>query len=422
MSLQTPHSGYHWTGADSRFFEGWYLRLTLPDLGESFAFMYSIEDPQGGTPYSGGTAQILGPDHKYLCRTFPNLCLFWGDRHALALSHRRRSPLSMRTAATHIPLFLSRVGRGQCSISNHSSNPLPPLLRGARGDHDTISNQSLKHSSKYPDIRSPDHPLSIPPDDSSQFIEEGYQLTATHHQGILSEPGRHSARWCYSVQPVYGWGDRDRPQQSTAGWLSQFQIFEPGWQILMAHGLATGWVEWNGTRYSFSQAPAYAEKNWGGAFPQKWFWIQCNAFDNEADLALTAGGGRRRVLGWMESVGMVGIHHRGRFYEFVPWNATVRWQVQPWGHWQMQAENASHIVELLGTCDRPPTPVRVPTAQGMVFACQDTTQGKLTVKLWEKQGDRSTLLLQAQSHLAGLEVGGDFSADDTGAYSNFWYS
>jgi len=23
-------------------------------------------------------------------------------------------------------------------------------------------------------------------------------------------------------------------------------IFEPGWQILMAHGLATGWIEWNG--------------------------------------------------------------------------------------------------------------------------------------------------------------------------------
>ncbi|WP_448600076.1 tocopherol cyclase family protein [Thermoleptolyngbya sp.] len=403
MSLQTPHSGYHWTGTDSRFFEGWYLRLTLPDQGESFAFMYAIEDPQGGTPYSGGTAQILGPRHEYLCRTFPDVRLFWGDRHALALNHHRKSLLttrSSRSSATHIP----------------------PLERGVRGNQDHPSNHSSGYSSKHFDFHSPDYPRPISPNDFGSFIGEGYQLTATHHQGFLSEPGHHSARWCYSVQPVYGWGDRDRPQQSTAGWLSQFQIFEPGWQILMAHGLATGWVEWDGTRYAFSQAPAYAEKNWGGAFPQKWFWIQCNAFDGEADLALTAGGGRRRVLGWMESVGMVGIHHQGRFYEFVPWNGTVRWQVQPWGHWQMQAESAGHIVELVGTCDRPPTPIRVPTAQGMVFACQDTTQGKLTVKLWEKKGNRPKLLLDAHSHLAGLEVGGDFAATDANGYRNFWYS
>lgn len=395
--LQTPHSGYHWshpgTGTGSRFFEGWYLRLTLPEFGESFAFMYSIEDPQGGTPYSGGTAQILGPRHEYLCRTFPDVRLFWGDRHTLALCHSRRPPNPL----------------------NKRSSDVFPFTQSS------ISDYSLKQSSDRSALGSHQRSRAALSNDPGQFVYEGYQLTATHHQGILSEPGRHSARWCYSIQPVYGWGNCDRPQQSTAGWLSQFQIFEPGWQILMAHGLATGWVEWNGTRYHFSQAPAYAEKNWGGAFPQQWFWIQCNAFDGEADLALTAGGGRRRVLGWMESVGMVGIHHRGRFYEFVPWNGTVRWRVQPWGYWQMQAENAGHMVELLGTCDRPPTPIRVPTAQGMVFACQDTTQGKLTVKLWEKQGDRPTLLLQAQSHLAGLETGGDFSATDTRGYSNFWY-
>jgi len=441
MSLQTPHSGYHWTGTNSRFFEGWYLRLTLPDQGESFAFMYSIEDPQGGTPYSGGMAQILGPRHEYLCRTFPDVRLFWGDRHALALSHHRKSPLTTRSSATPIPPFPREARGDQANISkkpvppflrgaggdqDHPSNqtlkPVPPFLRGAGGDQDHPSDHSSSYSSKHSDFHSPDHSQPISPNDFGSFIGEGYQLTATHHQGFLSEPGHHSARWCYSVQPIYGWGDRDRPQQSTAGWLSQFQIFEPGWQILMAHGLATGWVEWDGTRYAFSQAPAYAEKNWGGAFPQKWFWIQCNAFDGEADLALTAGGGRRRVLGWMESVGMVGIHHRGRFYEFVPWNGTVRWQVQPWGHWQMQAENAGHIVELVGTCDRPPTPIRVPTAQGMVFACQDTTQGKLTLKLWEKKGDRPKLLLDAHSHLAGLEVGGDFAATDANGYRNFWYS
>lgn len=32
-------------------------------------------------------------------------------------------------------------------------------------------------------------------------------------------------------------------------------------------------------RYEFQDAPAYAEKNWGGGFPSKWHWIQCNSFD-----------------------------------------------------------------------------------------------------------------------------------------------
>ncbi len=50
-------------------------------------------------------------------------------------------------------------------------------------------------------------------------------------------------------------------------------------QVLMAHGTASGWLQWGGQRYEFSNAPAYAEKNWGGGFPSKWHWIQCNSFD-----------------------------------------------------------------------------------------------------------------------------------------------
>ncbi len=58
---QTPHSGYHWGGDNRRFFEGWYYRVTLPaPENQTFAFMYSIEDPIGGKPHSGGAAQILG--------------------------------------------------------------------------------------------------------------------------------------------------------------------------------------------------------------------------------------------------------------------------------------------------------------------------------------------------------------------------
>ncbi len=350
-TLQTPHSGYHWDVSSRRFFEGWYFRVTLPECGETFAFMYSIEDPRGGSPYSGGAAQILGPNDTYLCRTFPTINTFWAWSHGLGLGHWR-----------------------QWEKRKLSELVSPTYLEPDRFDH---------------------------------LIHEGYQATATQHQGKLLIPSGASARWQYQVQPIYGWGNSGDRQQSTAGWLSSLQIFEPGWQVLMAHGLATGWIEWNSTRYIFTQAPAYAEKNWGGAFPQQWFWINCNNFEQEPDLALTAVAGQRRVLGWQESPGMVGIHYRGKFYEFVPWNAQVHWQVEPWGMWHIWAKNQHYAVEVVGSTDRSPTSVRVPTAEGLVFACQDTTHGYVEVKLWK--GDRTQLLFHTHSHTCGLETGGKWT-------------
>lgn len=344
--LQTPHSAYHWDGSSQRFFEGWYYRVTLPDCGQTFAFMYSIDDPAGGKPQSGGAAQILGPEDSYFCRTFPAVNKFWASRDVLALGHWGKTDLLTK------PQYL----------------------------------------------------------DSAEFdlhVQEGYQATDTWHQGVLYDPGTgRQCRWQYVIKPVYGWGDTNRSQQSTAGWLSYFPIFEPGWQILMAHGLATGWIEWEGKRYEFVDAPAYSEKNWGRSFPQKWFWLNCNSFEGEPDLALTAGGGRRGVLWWMESVAMIGIHHKGKFYEFVPWNSAVKWEIKPWGSWWMQARNNQFEVELSGTTDQPGTPLRAPTEDGLLFFCRDTMQGQLRLELREISQPKSQIVLKAHSFLCGLETGG----------------
>jgi tocopherol cyclase len=344
FSLQTPHSGYHWDGSDRRFFEGWYYRVTLPDEGQTFAFMYSIEDPIGGKPYSGGSAQILGPNDEYLCRTFPNVRQFWAWQPALGLGHWGKT--------------------------------------------------SASQPARY-----------LEPTQFAQQVQDGYQGTATWHQGVLHDPGKnYTARWAYRIEPVYGWGNAGKLQQSTAGWMSSLQIFEPGWQILMSHGLATGWIEWNGDRYEFANAPAYGEKNWGGAFPKKWFWLNCNCFEDEPNLALTAGGGRRGVLWWMESVAMIGVHYEGKFYEFVPWNASVHWEIKPWGYWRMTAENAEYTIEVIGITDLPGTPLRAPTQQGLAFACRDTMQGEISLTLRHKHS--GMLVLEAFSSLGGLETGG----------------
>ena len=91
LPLETPHSGYHWDGSDRRFFEGWYFRVTLPAYRQTFAFMYSIDDPLGGTANAGGCAQILGPDDSYFCRTFPDVAGFWATPRQLGLGHWGRS-------------------------------------------------------------------------------------------------------------------------------------------------------------------------------------------------------------------------------------------------------------------------------------------------------------------------------------------
>ncbi len=345
--LQTPHNGYHGNTITQRFFEGWYYRVTLPELGQTIAFMYSIDDPVGGKPQSGGAAQVLGPDDGYYWRTFPDVAGFWADSHRLALGHWGKSKISGK-------------------------------------------------------------PRYLDPVEFNEKVIEGYQATATLNQGQFFDPKTgYWTRWCYEITPVYGWGDRLGNQQSTAGWLSSLQIFEPGWQILMAHGWATGWIEWEGKRYEFTKAPAYGEKNWGRSFPSKWFWLNCNSFINEPDLALTAGGGRRGILWWMESVAMIGIHYQGKFYEFVPWNSQVNWEISPWGRWHMTAQNHDYRVELTGTTNLPGTLLRAPTEQGLQFCCRDTMQGDLNLEL-QKIGNNQPqqTIIKATSNLCGLEVGG----------------
>ncbi len=352
MPLRTPHSGCHWDGKRRPFFEGWYYRLTLPSTpsapADTIAFMVSLQTPAGSakteTPEGfGGAVQILGPMEMIVCRFFPDLSTFWAHR--------------------------DRLGHGQ-----------------HREGHDP---EQGRHG-------------------------EFYRASAHQHEGCILNPATgEEIRWCFSVEPRYGWGALHRRQQSTAGWLSRFPIFEPGWQVLMAHGWASGWIDWQQPspspahlRRHFDRVPAYAEKNWGASFPSKWFWVQCNAFEQHPDLTLTAAGGIRKVLGRRESVGLVGIHHHGVFYEFVPWNARVSWHVDPWGCWRMWAEQRRYRVELLGTCTDAGVMVQVPTAAGLQFLCRDTTRGELQLKLWRRRGSSLELVLEASSRQAGLEVGG----------------
>ena len=208
----------------------------------------------------------------------------------------------------------------------------------------------------------------------------------------------------------------------------------------MAKGKATGWIEWGGDengknskRYEFEGAPAYAEKNWGGSFPSKWWWVQCDALEvarkgegeggeGNEDLgetaAVTAVGAIRSLPGasllpWLakEDVGMIGLHYGGKFHEFVPWKGSVSWEVAPWGKWRCRASTATHEVELEADCGGRGTPLRAPTeSRGLAVLCRDSFAGELTIRLYEKTGKKKDgerkLVVELKSKRAAVETGG----------------
>lgn len=372
----TPHSGYHCDRSTRRFFEGWYWRVTLPSDGQSFALIYSIEDPVGNRATAGVGAQVMGPDDGYLLQYSPDVVRFWAEPHSLALG------AVFRARSEPEPAPGARAPTGQ----------LAGLMR------------------------------PLPAEEWDARVEEGFQATQTWHQGriLAREAGAagdlrstvDGCRWAFSVRPVAGWGRAGGRQQATAGWLAALPVFEPHWQVLMAHGLASGWIEWGGKRYTFENAAAYAEKNWGGGFPKRWVWVQCNTFEGEEEASVTAVGALRGLLGVPgveEEVGLIGIHHRGSFYEFLPNNGEVEWEADPWGRWRISACNREHEALVEATCASPGTPLRAPTADlGLAPFCRDSFGGQVRMRVWPCGRRDSPPLLDCRSigKSCAVEVGG----------------
>lgn len=67
----------------------------------------------------------------------------------------------------------------------------------------------------------------------------------------------------------------------------------------MGGGLSTGWVEWGGERFEFTDAPSYVEKNWGDSFPAKWFWVRGVGSVGRVGLVRWVGTGKG---GWADAV------------------------------------------------------------------------------------------------------------------------
>ncbi|KAL7509595.1 hypothetical protein ACHAXN_010830 [Cyclotella atomus] len=434
MNLQTPHSGRKFQPThpykskhsrirslfnklsrnNRRFTEGWYYRLTLPTYNESFVFIFSIEDAgryvhsnhltnmrtdvdvraqksklsrlrkllcRGKTksPLTLACMQLLGPQDTYLCQSDVDDTKFWGWKYA----------------------------------------------------------QGLGCTFEWKDPASNDGRIAaMLPEEWREKVQAGFQILPFHFQGRLdghdgslggvkAQQGvAGTAEYDFTIRPVAGWGNypplssiggldkygtaeygastNGNTQYSTAGWLANYPVFEPHWQITMSNARASGSLNWNGSTYVFEDAPFYGEQNWGGAFPTKWYWAQCNSFNNHPDLAFTAGGGIRQLpFSFLpgkktETLGLIGIHHNGTFYEIVPWTGEMDWKVWPWGKWEFRGRctdtnGMQFEAEVVASTDLPGVLLRAPTKdEGMQYFCRDSGFGHVTLSLWYLEWDEET--------------------------------
>ena len=222
-----------------------------------------------------------------------------------------------------------------------------------------------------------------------------------------------------------GWGGKGSERVLTESWISKFGLFDPHWQILISEAECSGTLTglpkslYPTSSIAFNGARLYAEKNWGSKFPCKWFWAQCNTWEMKggskaSSLSVTAGGGTREVsmgplLTFSQSLAMIGVHHDGIFYNFVPWgkDLEVSWDVR-WGSWTFVAVKKKTKTEpelrceLRATCDGDGAWIRTPQPEGMVKNCRDAFgDGRLTI--WS---DGEVVVDATTEGSMALEIGG----------------
>jgi hypothetical protein len=87
-------------------------KVTLPEEGQSFAFIYSVEDPgdvQSGV--RGVGAQVMGADDGYVCQFARDTGGFWGARNSLELGACFKPAPGARAGAAPRRI-VPQVGRG----------------------------------------------------------------------------------------------------------------------------------------------------------------------------------------------------------------------------------------------------------------------------------------------------------------------
>jgi tocopherol cyclase len=93
-----------------------------------------------------------------------------------------------------------------------------------------------------------------------------------HAEGSVADAANQCS-WAFDMQVTETWPD-------SMGWMKNLTNLQTYWHVGAMKAAATGWIKWNGVYYEFENIIGYQEKNWGAEFPDTWYWLQANKFDN----------------------------------------------------------------------------------------------------------------------------------------------
>jgi hypothetical protein len=153
------------------------------------------------------------------------------------------------------------------------------------------------------------------------------------------------------------------------------------------------------TTVDLSGATAYAEKNWGPAFTEHWWWGQAQGFPG-ADACVAFAGGRIALGPVRGAPTAVVVALEDRVLRLAPPFARMTAAVGA-GGWRVRGRSALHTVEIEGEAVGTPAvlPVPVPGRREVTDRSHQYLAGRLRVEL--RRGRRT--VFAGESALAGLE-------------------
>jgi hypothetical protein len=171
------------------------------------------------------------------------------------------------------------------------------------------------------------------------------------------------------------------------------------WHPHLLGGRASGTARLGGSQLALDAA-AYAEKNWGAAFSDHWWWGQ--AFP-DPDACVAFAGGRIRLGPVPAAPTAVVVRAGGELVRLGPPFAAMAAAASD-GAWRIRGRSAMHSVLIEGEADGTATaslPVPLPQQRALEPRSRQVLAGRLAVTLW--RGRR--VVYRGESSLAGLEHG-----------------
>ena len=170
--------------------------------------------------------------------------------------------------------------------------------------------------------------------------------------------------------------------------------------VSMNHTI-NGYIKDSSQKYNFDKGRGYLEKDWGKSFPEAYFWMQSNHFE-EAGISMKASVAKIPFMG-SSFVGFIsGFWLRDRLIRFTTYNQTkLRKSFANEQQVEIVLENRKNRLEILAHRDGA-TSLPSPIQGAMEGRIEESMTATLEVQLSENK----QIIFEGKGKHAGLEVAG----------------